>query len=150
MSDRPWFLGMGEDLRVRGERPSHAHGRCSLFAGPLGDLWWGDSGPPRTERFCGNGELRAELAWVWGQRWRGFVPALCCDPGPLRASMRICRPLALDLQVRATRSGIEALSPGWKEGKYHRLRGSEPAVLPPTSAVGDVPQGLERMGLRCA
>ena len=55
--------------------------------------------------------LRAELAWVWGQRWRGFVAALCCDPGPLRASMRICRPLALNLQARATRSGIEALCP---------------------------------------
>src|SRR6188768_3515523 len=28
---------------------------------------------------------------------------MCCTPGPLRASMRICRPLALNLQVRATR-----------------------------------------------
>src|SRR3954470_4484843 len=88
-----------------------------------------------------NGELRAELAWVWGQRWRGLVPALWCNPGPLRASMRICRPLALNLQVRATRSGIEALSPGWKERKHHRLRSSELGALHPTSAVGDVPHG---------
>src|SRR3954471_2103430 len=77
-----------------------------------------------------------------GQRWRGFVPALCCNPGPLRASMRICRPLALNLQARAARSGIEALSPGWQELQPHRLRGSEPAALPPTSAVGDMSHGL--------
>src|SRR3954452_23330049 len=100
--------------------------------------WVGCGGEIQGRRALGasshNGDLRAELAWVWGQRWRGFVPALCCDPGPLRASMRICRPLALDLQVRATRPAIEALSPGWKEFKYHRLRGSEPAVLPLTSA----------------
>jgi hypothetical protein len=156
------------DLRVQGERPSHAHGNGEI------------------PRFLANGDRpadcwRAAVTCTWtllafrraaglivktrlgaaaygallrqqgpesrigvglGQRWRGFVPALCCTPGPLRASMRICRPLALNLQVRATRPAIEALSPVWKELYSHRLRGIELATLPPSSAVGDVPHVL--------
>ena len=87
--------------------------------------------------------LKGKLAWVWGQRWRGFVAALCCDPGPLRASMRICRPLALNLQARATRSGIEASCPvRGRVASPTACEAKELAVLPPTSAMGGVPHVL--------
>src|SRR3982751_6677040 len=85
----------------------------------------------RGETF-GNTRLRAELAWGWGQRWRGFVPALCCNPGPLRASMRICRPLALNLQARATRSGIEACRQGGRSSSTTACAAASPRFfLPP-------------------
>jgi hypothetical protein len=140
--DIPRFLAKRDRAAGSGRAAVTCTWTLLAFRRAAGWLDRQDLEPPRTERFFGNRELRAKLAWVLGQRWRGFVPALCCTPGPLRASMRICRPLALNLQVHATRPAIEALSPVWKELDSHRLRGIELAALPPTSAVGDMPHVL--------
>src|SRR6185503_14698745 len=57
--------------------------------------------------------------------------------------MRICRPLALNLQARATRSGIEASCPvRGRVSSPTACEAKELAALPPTSAMGGVPHVL--------
>ena len=62
-------------------------------------------------------------------------------PGPLRASMRICRPLARNLQVRATRPEARRGRQGERSSRPTACEAIELAALPPTSAVGGMPQG---------
>jgi len=60
---------MGKDLQVRGERPSHAHGRCSLFAGPLE---WGHSSIPSK---------RGQTCWLLASGRHMHMDAARFSPG---------------------------------------------------------------------